>query len=65
MCCNIYTKKESLFRLSCDPPGAIKLRRCMVSIKELPTLVSADSLIYHAHTSMFFTEFQNPILQSY
>ena len=20
--CNIYTKKESLFRLSCDPPGA-------------------------------------------
>jgi len=48
-----------------DPPGAVKLRRCMVSINELSRLVPIDSLIYHAHTSMFFTEFQNPVLQRY
>lgn len=41
-----------------DPRGAVKLRRCMVSIKELPTSMSADSLIYHAYTSMFFTGLQ-------
>ena len=41
-----------------DPPGAVKLRRCMVSIKELSTPMSADSLIYHAYTSMFFTGLQ-------
>lgn len=43
---------------SCDPPGAVKLRRCIVSINELPTPMPVDSRIYHVYTSMFFTGLQ-------
>lgn len=60
MCCNIYTKKESRLGLSCDPRGAVKLRRCMVSISELSAHKLGDSLIYHADSSMFCTGLQIP-----
>ena len=40
ICCNIYTKKESLFRLSCDPVGIRtqdpQLRRLLLYPAELP-----------------------------
>lgn len=41
-----------------DPLGAVKPQRCMVSISELSTHWSGDSLIYHADSSMFCTELQ-------
>lgn len=37
----------------------------MVSISELPTHWSGDSLIYHADSSMFCTEMQISVMQSY
>lgn len=48
-----------------DPPGAVKLRRCMVSISELLTRWSGDSLIYHADFFNILHRIANPVMQNY
>lgn len=41
-----------------DPPGALRPRRCIVSVSDLRRADLADSRMSHAHTSMFFTGMQ-------